>query len=134
MMKVETGNIYEGIPSLLPEEWFETLCSNGAVRIERIVSRGHRSADDFWFDQAWDEWVMLLQGEAELQFAGAADVTVMTAGDWLLIPAGVKHRVDWTTADEDTVWLAVHLMPSAGGGSPAGARCKTGARTSTAGA
>ncbi|MFO0919698.1 MAG: hypothetical protein U0872_15475 [Planctomycetaceae bacterium] len=32
----------------------------------------------------------------------------MAPGDFLNIPAGKKHRIDWTTPDQPTVWLAVH--------------------------
>jgi cupin 2 domain-containing protein len=31
----------------------------------------------------------------------------MKAGDWINIPAHRKHRVEWTTPDEKTVWVAV---------------------------
>jgi cupin 2 domain-containing protein len=31
----------------------------------------------------------------------------MRAGDFVNIPAHRKHRVEWTTPDEPTVWLAV---------------------------
>jgi cupin 2 domain-containing protein len=31
----------------------------------------------------------------------------MRAGDFVNIPAFKKHRVDWTTPDEPTVWLGV---------------------------
>jgi len=29
-------------------------------------------------------------------------------GDFVNIPAHTRHRVEWTTPDEPTVWLAVH--------------------------
>ena len=32
----------------------------------------------------------------------------MKPGDFVNIPAHKKHRVEWTTPDEPTVWLAVH--------------------------
>ena len=31
----------------------------------------------------------------------------MVPGDYLHIPARTLHRVEWTSADESTVWLAV---------------------------
>jgi cupin 2 domain-containing protein len=31
----------------------------------------------------------------------------MKVGDFINIPAFKKHRVDWTTPDEPTVWLGV---------------------------
>jgi cupin 2 domain-containing protein len=33
----------------------------------------------------------------------------LTAGDYLLIPARTRHRVEWTALDKETLWLAVHL-------------------------
>jgi cupin 2 domain-containing protein len=33
----------------------------------------------------------------------------MKPGDWVEIPAHVRHRVESTQADPPTVWLAVHL-------------------------
>lgn len=32
----------------------------------------------------------------------------MKSGDFINISAHRKHRVEWTTADESTMWLAVH--------------------------
>ena len=32
----------------------------------------------------------------------------MKPGDFVNIPAHKRHRVEWTTPDEPTVWLAVH--------------------------
>jgi cupin 2 domain-containing protein len=76
------------------------------VLIERIVSHGHRSLEGFWYDQKRCEWVVLLKGAARLQFE---DHTVeMRPGDALNIPAHVRHRVEWTSPDEPTIWLAVH--------------------------
>lgn len=77
------------------------------VRIERIVSRGHRSPDDFWYDQDELEWVLLVSGRARLQLEGQTDLIELTAGDYLEIPAHLKHRLQWTDPNQDTVWLAV---------------------------
>ena len=48
-------NIYGQIPRVLEEEWTEELLRSDTIRIERIVSRGHRSPEDFWFEQG--EWL-----------------------------------------------------------------------------
>lgn len=109
MNTIGKTNLFAGIPAALPTEWFQGLYDNGRTRIERIVSRGHRSPDGFWFDQAWDEWVLLLKGAAGLVFKGQAGVVTLGPGDGLLIPAGVKHRVAWTDGQAETVWLAVHI-------------------------
>ena len=106
-MKVD--NLFDNIPADLPQEWFEEIVTTKAVRVERIVSRGHCSADDVWYDQPADEWVVLLRGSAGLMFEDQAAPVELKPGDHLLIPAHVKHRVAWTADQEDTIWLAVHL-------------------------
>ena len=96
----------------MPDELITTLLESTNVRIERIVSHGHASPDDFWYDQAQDEWVVLLKGAATLRFE---DATVeMKPGDFLNIPAHKRHRVESTTPDEPTIWLAVHYGDRAG--------------------
>jgi len=110
MSKIHKTNLFEGIPAALPDEWFQTLWDSDRVKIERIVSRGHRSPDDFWYDQAQHEWVAVLKGRAALMFEGDAEETVLGVGDALFIPAGTRHRVAWTAAGEETVWLAVHIL------------------------
>jgi cupin 2 domain-containing protein len=101
------NNIFEAIPADLPEELFDSLVDNSAVRIERIVSRGHTSPPSGWYDQAQNEWVIVLKGQAVLAFEQGETVT-LKAGDFLAIPAHSKHRVEWTAQDADTIWLAVH--------------------------
>ena len=33
---------------------------------------------------------------------------LMKKGDYLIIPAHKRHRIEWTSPDKDTVWLSVH--------------------------
>ncbi len=103
------GNMFANIPQELPDELFETLVSNQQLRIERIVSRQHVTAEGDWYDQAWDEWVLVLQGCAEIAYQHQQATIVLDKGDYLLIPAQTVHRVLSTSAYEDTVWLAVHF-------------------------
>ena len=51
---------------------------------------------------------MLLAGEALLRFEDESEARRLRAGDWLLIEAMRRHRVEWTTPATPTVWLAVH--------------------------
>ncbi len=102
-----TANLLHDVPRSLPEERVQTLLETTEVRIERIVSHGHASPEDFWYDQPQAEWVTLLRGAARLRFEGKAPIE-MRPGDSVHIPAHRRHRVDWTTPDEPTVWLAVH--------------------------
>jgi cupin 2 domain-containing protein len=98
-------NLFDDLPPLLPKEVVQTLIQAAQVRVERIISRGHASPADFWYDQQQAEWVIVLRGAARLQFEET--MVEMTAGDFINIPAFKKHRVDWTTPDEPTVWLGV---------------------------
>lgn len=102
-------NLFAGVPASLPEEWFEMLVDTPAVRIERIVSTGQGTPAGQWYDQERDEWVALLKGQASLSFADGSPSVTLNPGDHLLIPAHRKHRVEWTSADEKTIWLAVHF-------------------------
>jgi cupin 2 domain-containing protein len=98
-------NFFHSIPADLPEELFETLLAAPGVRVERIVSHGHASPEGFWYDQDQHEFVVLLKGAARLWFEGES--IEMKPGDWIDIPAHRRHRVEWTTPDEPTIWLAV---------------------------
>jgi cupin 2 domain-containing protein len=101
-------NLFGQIPNNIPEELVETLCSSDMVRIERIVSRSQTSPPGFWYDQEWHEFVLLASGRARLAFADGTPNVELAPGDWLDIKAHVRHRVDWTDPELDTVWLAVH--------------------------
>jgi cupin 2 domain-containing protein len=99
-------NVFEDLPQRMPDELVRILIRAAGVRIERIISHGHASPADFWYDPAQHEWVIVLKGAARLQFEEF--MVEMKPGDFINIPAYRKHRVDWTTPDEPTVWLAVH--------------------------
>ena len=99
-------NLFSDLPSGLPEESVDVLARGEHVRVERIVSTGHASPPGFWYDQAEHEWVVVLQGEARLLVEGDEPLT-LRPGDHLLLPAHRRHRVEWTSPDEPTVWLAV---------------------------
>lgn len=102
------SNLYANLPrSTLQNEHFSDLLQRPGLRIERIVSTGQCSPPDFWYEQTEGEWVVLLQGEARLRFADEAEARHLHAGDWLDIAPQRRHRVDWTPADQVTVWLAV---------------------------
>ena len=100
------SNFHADLPECLPEELVTVLAESTNVRVERIVSLGHASDEEFWYDQAEHEFVLLLQGAARLQFENR--VVEMKPGDWIDIRAHERHRVAWTTRDVKTVWLAVY--------------------------
>ena len=98
-------NIYENIPKKADTEFFETLFTNKNITIERIVSHGHTSPEDGWYDQERNEWIVLLEGEAILSFQNRADLH-LKKGDYYFIASHEKHKVSWTKPDCDTIWLA----------------------------
>jgi len=96
-------NIYE-MPCLPgDDEVISVLEQNDKVRIERIVSTGQQSD---WYDQEESEYVILLEGRAQLVFAEGRTIT-LEKGDTLLIPPHQKHRVTYTSADPPCIWLCV---------------------------
>jgi len=101
------GNMFTGIPDHLYNERIEILARGRDVRIERIISRGHGSAQGFWYDQDEDEWMMLLKGAARIRFEDCDAPALLEPGDFLHIPTHVRHRVEWTDPGRDTIWLAV---------------------------
>ncbi|MDD2732576.1 MAG: cupin domain-containing protein [Desulfuromonadaceae bacterium] len=108
-MPPSSGNLFEHIPATISEELFQTLAESGGARIERIVSDGHASPPGEWYDQKWDEWVLLVSGGATLLFENNAAQIILLPGDHVMIPAGCRHRVERTDQTQKTVWLAVHF-------------------------
>jgi len=109
MPEGSSGNLFAGVPPALAAERFDVLVERPGLRIERIVSTAHATPPGQWYDQDRDEWVVVLRGGAELRFEDQDAVVTLQPGDWVLIPAHRRHRVEWTDPREPTVWLAVHL-------------------------
>jgi cupin 2 domain-containing protein len=113
------GNLFSAVPSSLLEEQFDTLLAIPAGRLGRIISTGQASPTGFWYDQPWTEWVVVLAGRAGVLFEREASPRELRPGDYLLIPAYQRHRVEWTDPQQPTIWLAVHMgahLPSADNG------------------
>jgi cupin 2 domain-containing protein len=107
-----SGNLFSDLPpSPPPGEAFDVLVGRPGWKVERIVSWGHATPAGEWFDQDTDEWVVVVSGAARLRVEGAPADRELGPGDWVFLPAGVRHRVEWTAADAPTVWLAVHAAP-----------------------
>ena len=99
-------NLFDDIPLNVNEEEFKDLLNKPGIRIERIVSSGQISEPDFWYEQQEDEWVILFQGEAIIEYAdGTKDE--LAKGDYAYIPAMKKHRVAYTSTYPICIWLAV---------------------------
>lgn len=105
------GRLFDVPAAGAEREVFENLLDHPGARIERIVSAGQRTPEGEWYDQAGDEWVALLTGSATLRFEEGARVE-LAPGDWLLLPAHARHRVEATSEQPPCIWLAVHLPPA----------------------
>ena len=101
-------NLFGGIPDRLDAEQFIQLLAAPGLQIERIVSMGHVTPHGEWLVQNQSEWVVLVQGEATLRLDGASEPCRLMQGDHLNIPAGLRHRVERTSASPPAIWLAVH--------------------------
>ena len=100
------ANLFENIPDDLSSEHFIDLLKEKSVRIERIVSLGHKSPDFGWYDQDENEWVVVLEGSGTIVFENGIEY-VLNKGDYLSIPAHSKHKVAGTDPNNITIWLAV---------------------------
>ena len=74
------SNIYSDVPSSIPNEIFNDLISTENVRVERIVSHGHSSPEEDWYDQDENEWVIVLEGQGVIEFEDGRVVT-LSKGD-----------------------------------------------------
>lgn len=70
---------------------------------EQILSGADVEPEDYLQDQ--DEWVVVLAGRAVMDVGG--NRVELATGDWVLLPAGVPHRL--VEVDAGTNWLAVHV-------------------------
>jgi cupin 2 domain-containing protein len=104
-----SGNLFRGLPWEIPQEVSEIFLQAPGVRLERIISRGQATPPGQWCDQETHEWVALLSGAAGLLFEGEDQVRELRPGDYVLIPAHCRHRVEWTDPAQTTVWLALHF-------------------------
>jgi len=105
-------NLFDDLPTGTASEQFLELLSRPGLSIERIVSCGHGSPPQFWYDQPQGEWLVVLQGEARLAFEGEAATCSLKPGDYIDIAPHCRHRVEWTHPEVPTIWLAVHYGQS----------------------
>ena len=100
-----SSNIFSNIAPSRQKEVFETIFKDKSIKIERIISYGQSSPVDFWYDQDENEFVLLLEGVAKIEFEN--DTITLKTGDYLLIPSHKRHRVAFTAKDKPTIWLAI---------------------------
>ncbi|MDB5377476.1 MAG: hypothetical protein JWR00_1922 [Rubritepida sp.] len=106
------GRLSEGGPRPAPgEECFrKLLAAPCGARVERILSHGASTPPGSWYEQGWDEFVLVVSGAAMLAFEDGGERR-LEAGDYAILPAFCRHRVAWTDPAGETLWLAVHMPP-----------------------
>ena len=102
---MEKYNIFEQIIVDKKEEIFFFFFKNETIKIEKIVSNGQTSPENFWYEQEKSEFILLLEGFAILEFENRE--VELKKGDCLNIEAMEKHRVKFTSLNEPTIWFAV---------------------------
>lgn len=105
-MNNEIISFLDNIPSSLHEEVFQTIIKNENVKIERIISYGQHTPQEFWYDQTEDEFVLVLEGEAKIAYDDE-NLYHLKKGDSLYIKAHQKHQVRYTS--NPTIWLAIFI-------------------------
>ncbi len=108
MSSIDVHSLFAAVPSDLGEEQFLTLLQSDNFRLVRIVSTGQTTAEGEWYDQDENEWVAVLGGRADVTFADGNVTKTLNPGDYLHIPAHVRHRVEQTDPEQPTVWLALY--------------------------
>lgn len=105
---MEVKNIFD-IPEGNPDEQetFETVIENKNLLIERIITHKPYDSPGEWYNQEKDEWVVLIEGEAELELKDEKKIKLFK-GDYIFIPAHKIHRINKSGNEEKCIWLAVH--------------------------
>jgi len=109
MPKIISRNIFADLPAAKRAEIFQVLAKGKNFKFERIVSCGQKTPENKWLCEKTAEWVILLKGRARLSFKQNKRAVLLKPGDYVFIPPGTLHRVDWTHPSQKTVWLAVHI-------------------------
>jgi len=86
-------------------EQITVIFENDKMRVERIQSFGNSSPEGFWYDQAADEWVFVIEGYAVLEFK--KEKVELKTGDNYYIKANEQHRIVHTSFD--CKWLCIFL-------------------------
>jgi cupin 2 domain-containing protein len=104
-MKIARGRLLDVDATPEHGERFEALAQIRNVLVEQILSSSDENPE--CYVQPQDEWVIVLDGAATLDVDG--ELVELGPRDWVVLPAGVPHRVVATAPQ--TNWLAVHVHP-----------------------
>lgn len=103
---IRRGRLLETSVAPTNGERFEVLAELRNTVIEQILSSAETNPTVY--EQRQDEFVVVLAGAATLDVGG--EMIELRPNDWVVLPAGVPHRV--VRQDQGTNWLAVHVHPT----------------------
>jgi len=102
---VNIQNLFDNTAPPATGERFETLLHHRNLVIERISSSSDIPLAQYV--QTQDEWVLLVQGTADIEIDGQTNP--LKSGDYVFLPANTPHCVN--RVSEGALSLAVHLHP-----------------------
>ena len=105
---MEIRSLFDDVPDRLANELYSPVLETKQFRLVRIVSTGQATPDGEWYDQDQNEWIIILRGRARILFADGDGSKHLGPGEYLRIPAHVRHRVEETDPDQPTIWLALY--------------------------
>lgn len=108
MANKKLNNIFDikNITSVQPEI-FENIIEKNDFKLDRIITQKPYDRPGKWYDQDKDEWVLLLQGEATIEFQNK-EIIQLISGDYIFIPSHKRHRIKESSQEQKCIWLAIH--------------------------
>ncbi len=96
-------NLFDNAAPPTTGERFDELLRCRNLVIERICSSAVIAPNQYV--QAQDEWVLLVQGTAEIEIDGKTES--LNSGDYVFLPTDTPHSLK--KVSDGALWLAIHL-------------------------
>ena len=105
--KMEVKNIFSDIDEFEGARQYSVIHDTPHCRIERIVSPDYSTPEGLYYEQEFDQFVYLVQGEAVIELDKVS--RKLCKGDYLFIPRGCKHRIEKSSGEPASTWLCVFI-------------------------
>jgi cupin 2 domain-containing protein len=109
--KAALANLFHSLPPAPGSERVEMLLEGRGLKLELIHSCAASTPAGQWYNQPLGEWVLLLQGSAQLRFADADSAQRLQPGDLLWIPPHRLHRLESSDGGRGCLWLTLFVAP-----------------------
>ncbi|MEN9878665.1 MAG: hypothetical protein RLZZ158_1704 [Cyanobacteriota bacterium] len=104
-------NLFRSLPPAAGSERVQLLLEGRGLKLELIHSCAASTPAGQWYDQPLGEWVLLVQGSAQLRFADADRAQQLQPGDLLWIPPHRLHRLESSDGGRGCLWLTLFVAP-----------------------